>query len=158
MRAWKLGVRFRAPPSVITPTTTPTPVSAPTTSAPATTTTVEWNPMLVAGMSMRWRIFDDDTPQNFVLVRPRNGHVLAARVNKHGSTRSTEKAVGWRMMKDKRRGVSRVVLIPTNAPRSKIFWVLDEASSNPGLSLTWRRANNEMLWVSNHNNPPNPKP
>ena len=151
MRAWKTGVRFDAPSSVTTPTTTITPSTPTTTTTPSTPTTTigGWTPELVAGMSIRWHSFGDDSPQNFVLVRPRNGKFLVVRVDEYSSTPSTKKAVGWRMMENKSRGVSRVVLIRTNAPRSRKHWVLDEASSNPGVSLTWRRAGKEMIWVRN---------
>ena len=44
------------------------------------------------------------------------------------------------------------LLIPTSAVRSKRHWVLDEAGSIPGSSLTWRHSDKTMVWIHSTDN------
>ena len=105
-------------------------------------TKVNWTPQSIAEMSVRWSIVGTPkavkpSPKIIVHVSTTNGQVLAARVD--GKTTS-----GWRIMFNPS---GKLILYPTNAPHSKIHWLISYKESIPDKTITWTRAGKTMKWV-----------
>jgi len=169
MKAWDKQARFREaqsasaqPPMTPTPGLCPPPRAAnsstpslrtptpglcprPRAANASTTSTRKWTPELIAATAVRWGIIGDTSPCNTVVVRrspTTNSHILAARADKNG----TETVMGWRIQERDGCAQKKILLVPTNAPRSKIHWILSEESTED--TLIWTRAKKVMKWVT----------
>ena len=121
--------RYQSP-QTIQPVTPCTPQPAPPVS--------QWTPMSIAALGIRWVILDSN---DAVVVRSRpSGRVYALRQSAD-TTASNSK--GWRLYQES----SRVLLVPTNATRSKTNWLLDTKESKRDSLLVWRQAGKVMEWI-----------
>ena len=87
---------------------------------------------------------------NVVHVRPtESGQTLAVRVQskkKAGDSKRKKVENIWKL-KQRTDTDNRVLLIPKNAPASKIHWLLDEKESIPEVMIVWKRRDSIMTWV-----------
>ena len=100
-------------------------------------------------MSSSWIIADVEIDNRVHVGPTASGQTLAVReLSKAKAGDSKRKKVEhiWKL-KQRTDTDNRVLLIPKNAPASKVHWLLDEKESIPGVMMVWTRRGSVMKWL-----------